>query len=385
MRSFFVAALVLAAGLPAGASTIVVHRGGSIRAAIASASSGDRILVRPGTYHEGAPGDLNALTITKSDIELVGDDGEEPVVLENAGGQSYGVWVSPADSTGPGPQSDGEHPPCGLEGSSLHGFAIRGFTVRGFAEHGVHLACVDGFAITGNHADQNGVYGLFPVVSRNGIVAGNVVTNTITDAAIYVGQSDGVLIAGNVVHDNLLGLEVENSRHCAVLGNHAFHNTLGIFVDILPFLERKTQESTVVAHNHVHDNNRPNTANPGDLLSVLPSGLGILVAGGHGTSVVDNRVRSNGFAGIAVASLCLGLALQGNPCSGLDIDPDPVNDRIAGNRLENNGTVPQPDPFFDALRADLIWDGSGAGNCWSRNVFATSTPAQLPACLQDDR
>jgi hypothetical protein len=55
-------------------------------------------LVRPGTYHEGAPGDLNALTITKNDIELVGDDGEEPVVLENAGGQSYGVWVSPADS-----------------------------------------------------------------------------------------------------------------------------------------------------------------------------------------------------------------------------------------------------------------------------------------------
>jgi hypothetical protein len=96
-------------------------------------------------------------------------------------------------------------------------------------------------------------------------------------------------------------------------------------------------------------------------------------------------VRGNGFAGIAVASLCLGLALQGIPCTGLDIDPDPVNDRIAGNRLENNGTVPQPDPFFDALRADLIWDGSGAGNCWSRNVFATSTPAQLPACLQDDR
>jgi parallel beta-helix repeat protein len=387
MRSFFIAVLVLGAALPAWARTIVVHRGGSIRAAIAQAAPGDRILVRPGTYHEGAPGDLNALTITKSDIELVGaseDDGEEAVVLENAGHQSFGVWVSPADSAGPKPQADDEHPPCGLNGSSLRGFKIHGFTVRGFGNHGVHLACVDGFAITGNHADHNGVYGIFPVVSRHGIVAGNVVTNTMTDAAIYVGQSDGVLIIGNRVHDNLLGLEVENSRHCAVIGNRVFGNTLGIFVDILPFLERKTQESTVVAHNDVHDNNRPNTANPGDLLSVLPPGLGILVAGGHGTSVVENRVRGNGFAGIAVVSLCLGLALQGNPCTGLDIDPDPVNNRIVGNRLKNNGTVRQPDPLFDALRADLIWDGSGTGNCWSRNVFASSTPAQLPACPKDD-
>ncbi len=382
MRFSFVAALVLAAGLPARARTIVVHRGGSIRAAIAAASSGDRIVVLPGTYREGAAGDLNALTITKSGLELVGasEDEQHPVVLENAGGQGYGVWVSPANSAGPGPQSDGEHPPCGLDGSTLKGFALHGFTVRGFANHGVHLACVDGFAITGNHADQNGIYGLFPIVSRHGVVAGNVVTNTATDAGIYVGQSDDVLLLGNDVHDNLLGLEVENSRRCAVIGNRAYGNTLGIFVDILPFLERSTQETTVVAHNRVHDNNRPNTANPGDLLSVLPAGLGILVAGGHGTSVFENQVRGNGFAGIAVASLCLGLALQGLPCTGLDIDPDPVDDRIVGNRLEGNGTVPLADPFFDALRADLIWDGSGTGNCWSRNLFATSTPAQLPAC-----
>jgi hypothetical protein len=61
-----------------------------------------------------------------------------------------------------------------------------------------------------------------------------------------------------------------------------------------------------------------------------------------------------------------------------------VNNRIVGNRLKNNGTVRQPDPLFDALRADLIWDGSGTGNCWSRNVFASSTPAQLPACPKDD-
>ena len=93
-----------------------------------------------------------------------------------------------------------------------------------------------------------------------------------------------------------------------------------------------------------------------------------------------NDVRNNGFAGIAVSSLCLGLALQGQGCDGLGIDPDPVNDRILANRLIENGTVPLANPFFEALRADLIWDGSGTGNCWSGNRFATSTPPELPAC-----
>jgi len=383
MRSILWLAILLAGALPASARTIVVQEGGSIRAALARASSGDRVEVLPGTYREGNEGDLNALTITRGGIALVGKPREgRPVVLQSKSGQSYGVWVSPANSAGPGNQDDPEHPACGgPDPATLKGFSIRGFTVRGFAEHGVHLACVDGFSITDNHADQNAVYGLFPIRSRNGVMAGNLVTDTETDAAIYVGQSDNVLITGNVVHDNLLGIEVENSGRCAVIGNHAYGNTMGIFVDILPFLQRGTQEDTLVAFNSVHDNNRPNTADPQDLLGILPTGIGILVAGGKSTTVLMNDVRKNGFAGIAVSSLCLGLALQGQGCEGLGIDPDPVNDRILANRLVENGTVPLPDlPFFDALRADLIWDGSGTGNCWSGNRLATSTPPDLPAC-----
>jgi parallel beta-helix repeat protein len=373
-------ALLLASSAPASARTIVVHPGDSIRAAVARASPGDRVEVLPGTYREGAPGDLNALTISTEGLALVGRSRPgHPVVLESAGAQGYGLWVSPADSAGPGPQSDDEHPPCGLAGTVLRGFSLAGFTVRGFAEHGVHLACVDGFSLTGNRAEDNGVYGLFPVVSRNGVLAGNLVTRTATDAGIYVGQSDRVLVAGNVAHDNELGIEIENSRNCAAIGNQVFGNTLGLFVDILPFLERKTQEATLVAFNSVHDNNRANTASPEDLLGVLPPGLGILVAGGQGTTVAANDVRDNGFAGIAVASLCLGLALQGNACTGLDIDPDPSGDRVLGNRLARNGTASLPPPF-DALAADLVWDGSGTDNCWSANQFRTSVPPELPAC-----
>lgn len=376
--------LALAVGLspvPLLARTIVVHPGHSIRAALQQAKPGDRVQVLPGLYHEGAAGDLSALTIDTDAIELVGvPSPARPVVLENAGGQSFGIWVSPADSAGPGPQSDPEHPPCGLSGAKLDGFSLSGITVRGFAVHGVHLACVDGFSMTNNVADGNGVYGLFPVVSRNGVMSNNEALNTATDAAIYVGQSDNVLITANRVHDNLLGIEVENSRHCAVTANEVYGNTFGIFVDILPFLERNTQESTFVAFNRVLDNNRANTGEPGDLLAALPPGIGILLAGADSTTVSANTVTGNQYVGVAVVSLCLAFALQGQPCEGLDIEPNSDRNRIVGNVVLGNATVPLPDPLLDSLRADLAWDGSGTDNCWKSNTFATSVPPGLPVC-----
>src|SRR6266849_3215176 len=210
IRFLLAASLLLAiAAFPASARTLVVHPGGSIRATLASALPGDRIEVLPGVYKEGAPGDLNALTITIDRIELLGRSTPgNPVVLENAGGQSFGVWVSPANSAGPGPEADDEHPPCGFDGSRIHGFSIRGFTLRGFQKHGLHLACVDGFTISNNVSEDKAVYGLFPVLSRNGLLSSNVVRGTELDAGIYVGQSDSVVIANNRAENNLIGLEV---------------------------------------------------------------------------------------------------------------------------------------------------------------------------------
>jgi parallel beta-helix repeat protein len=381
MRSFIGLGVLLAV-MPAFARTLVVQPGGSIQTAVNSASAGDRIVVHPGTYVETASPDI-ALTITSDGIELVGlSKPGHPVILENAGTQSYGVWVSPENSL-PVLGGDDENPPCDHPETAavLNGFSIRGFTIRGFAVHGVHLACVNRFSIVDNRSEGNLVYGLFPVLSRHGLMAGNIVTGTTLDAAVYVGQSDDVLITGNEIHDSLLGIEIENSRHCAAVANEVHDNTAGILVDLLPFLRRDTQRSTLVAFNSVHRNNRKNDAKEG-LLSVLPAGSGIVVVGGHGTTVLANDVRSNGFTGIAVASLCFGWDRLRDvpPCKGLPIDPEPRNDQIIGNRLKGNGKTRQSDPTFDAIRADLIWDGSGTGNCWSGNRFSTSSPQQLPAC-----
>jgi parallel beta-helix repeat protein len=380
-RAGLIVALMLNTAAATEARVWTVHLGESISAAISKAHPGDRIDVMPGIYHEGHPGDLNAVTITTDGIDLVGlSHGNQPVVLESAGGQSYGVWVSPLDSTGPIAEQNDERPPCASNGSTIRGFSIRGFTLRGFAEHGLHLACVNGFLISETVSEDNGVYGIFPVTSRLGVLTNNTVRGTIRDAGIYVGQSDNVLIAGNESVDNLIGIEVENSRHVAVVDNQSSNNTIGIFVNVLFNLVELTQETTLVARNDVHDNNRPNTSSPDDITALSPPGLGILLIGGDRTTVSENTVTNNGFAGIAVSSRCLTFTLQGQPCPPLDVDPNPDHNRILRNRSTGNGTISTGNPVLDNLRGDLVWDGSGMDNCWLGNIFATSIPAVLPAC-----
>ena len=381
LRAVLIIALLLSSGWAAEARTLTVHPGESIGAAISKAHPGDRIDVMPGVYHEGRPGDLNALTITVDRIAIVGlSRPNQPVVLENAGGQSFGIWVSPLDSTGPVAEENNEEPPCASNGSTIHGFLVRGFTLRGFDRHGLHLACVDGFLIDRNAAENNGVYGLFPVTSRHGALTNNTVRGTARDAGIYVGQSDDVLITGNESTDNLIGIEVELSRNVAVIDNQSSSNTIGIFVDVLFGKIELTQETTLIAHNAVDDNNRPNTSNPGDITAIFPPGLGILLVGADTTTVTENDVTHNGFAGIAVTSLCLAFTLQGQACPPLDVDPNPDHNRIVRNRSTGNGTISTGNSVLDSFRGDLVWDGSGVDNCWQDNKFATSIPAVLPAC-----
>src|SRR5207247_10582881 len=129
--------LPLAGGSTAGAKTVVVRSGASIQAALDAAPAGTTIRVEPGTYHEA--GATRAVTVTKDGIRLVAAARPgRPVVLEQSGTQTQGIWVSPADSLTP---ADVELPPCGVSGLRLAGFQLPGFTVRGLGRLRVSPAC----------------------------------------------------------------------------------------------------------------------------------------------------------------------------------------------------------------------------------------------------
>ena len=364
------------------AMTVTVHPGESIQAAINAAPANATVFVEPGVYHE-SPAGPSAVVISKDGIQLVGQSTPgHPVVLENAGGQMNGIVVSPTDSVSIShDEHPGEHPPCGDNGHMLRGFTLTGFTVRGFDQFGVYLACVDGFTLSQNFTDADQLYGLFPVRSHNGTMSNNEAQGTSLDAALYVGQSDHVTISGNSTHGNLLGLEIENSSDITATNNQVFDNTLGIIADVMSGLQKKDQVNVMIANNDVHDNNRPNTGQAEDT-EQTPPGTGLVVLGGSMVTVQNNRVSNNGFAGIIVASFCTGTTACSVP---IDIDPNPTDTRIVNNELGNNGKTPPADPLEAALAADLVWDNTGTGNCWTGNTASATAkilggPRLLPTC-----
>ncbi len=383
---------VLAIGLVSGCgesdtasaptATLTVHPGESIQAAIKKAPANATIYVQPGVYHESADAS-SAVVISEDGIQLIGQPApDQPVVLENSGGQMNGIVVSPVDSSTISPKEEhpGEHPPCGQNGNLIHGFFLQGFTVRGFDQFGVYLACVDGFTLNQNFTDADQLYGLFPVRSHNGTMSNNEAQNTSLDAALYVGQSDHIRVAGNSTHDNLLGLEIENSSDVTATSNQVFNNTLGLIADVMPGLQKTDQTNITITDNDVHDNNHPNTGNPSDTQGTTPPGTGLVILGGSSVTVQNNRVSNNGFAGIIVASYCTEVS----PCSTLDMDPDPKNDRILDHTLSGNGTMPPSNPLEASLAGDLVWDKTGTSNCWAGNTPSATVKilggSQLPAC-----
>ncbi|HYU09054.1 MAG TPA: parallel beta-helix domain-containing protein [Gemmatimonadales bacterium] len=328
-----------------GMSGAIVPAGGSIQSAIDAAAPGAVIQISAGTYHE-------ALTVAKPRITLVG---RGTVVIENPGDAEDGIDVEDAGD----------------------GFVLANVTVRGFDENGVKLDHVNVFLLYNVRAEDDGEYGLFPVFSSNGVIQNCSATGH-SDTGIYVGQSHHVLMVGNVASGNVNGLEIENSSDVLAVGNESFDNVAGILVVLLPGLDVKTSSNIFVRGNRVHDNNHVNFATPGEIESFVPSGAGILVVGTDRTSVVGNIVTGNQFTGIAVGSTLLLGALAGLPPEAFaDIEPNPDGARILGNTVTGNGGE-SPIPFLPAV--DLLWDGSGIGNCWRGNTYATSVPDPLPAC-----
>jgi parallel beta-helix repeat protein len=335
-----------------GKPDYIVHKNGSIQAVVNAAKPGSLIHIEPGTYTE-------AITVTQPGIKLVGLNGThgEGVIIQNPGNEETGITV----------QKD------------ANGFSLVNVTIQNFTENGVFLSHVDGFYIAHVSTVNNGEYGIFPVFCSHGTIELCTASGQ-ADTGIYVGQSSDVIIRLNTVFDNVNGIEAENAHNIVITLNSAYNNTLGIFADLLPGKTITTASDITIQGNIVKNNNHPNFSSPDDLAAVVPSGIGILVLGTDRVTVEKNVVSGNNFTGITVFStLVLGTLAGLPPAAFADIEPNPDGTKVRGNLLANNGGAPPVLPI-PLPGVDLLWDGSGQGNCWSTNVFKTSYPSQLPLC-----
>ena len=220
---------------------------------------------------------------------------------------------------------------------------------------------------SGEPDSGNGAYGLYPVLCSEVYIDG-VYAYGASDAGIYVGQSDKVILKNSVAEGNVAGIEIENTTNADVFDNEAFDNTGGILVFDLPGLT-KTGNSVRIFNNNVHDNNRTNFAPPGNIVGNVPAGTGSMILSTKGVEVFDNTFTGNNFAGVMVASY---LFVNSDPKDN-SYNPFPDNIYIHGNSHQMTGApnLDQPEAIlpimglmqlYQLTPSDILLDGIFLGN-----------------------
>ena len=210
---------------------------------------------------------------------------------------------------------------------------------------------------------NNGAYGIYPVQTTNTLVEGSVAIGA-SDAGIYVGQSQHVVVRNNRAEFNVAGIEIENTIHADVYDNVATNNTGGILVFNMPQIPQRGH-STRVYENEVFANNTANFAAPGTAVSGVPKGSGVIINSNDRVEIFNNRVRDNDTANILISSY-FSANYAGQQEVADEFDPYPEEIYIYDNDFSGGGDAPGSDYLVavrdavygpDGAYPDIIWDG----------------------------
>ncbi|CAH1000611.1 hypothetical protein LEM8419_01745 [Neolewinella maritima] len=294
----------------------------------------------------------------------------------------------------------------GLRISNSRDIVLEDFTVEDAAGDNIKVMDTDGItfrrvkvAWTGAIDDENGAYGFYPVLCTNVLIEDCVAMGA-SDAGVYVGQSQDVVVRGNEVYQNVAGIESENSSRVQIYDNHCYDNTGGILVFNLPGLTRYGN-GVEVFNNKVIDNNRRNFGVKGSIVSTIPAGTGMLVLATKDVAIHGNQLRDHGTLQVGIISYDLVDGMNGGePATALpddsglravetnyrDIaayDPYPANIRLYNNTYSNDRWLPKLGSDFGKLFLtklgpnipDVAYDG-----IWPADREAP----QAAVCVEED-
>ena len=206
---------------------------------------------------------------------------------------------------------------------------------------------------TGGYATDNGAYGIYPVQTTNVLIEDSIAIGA-SDAGIYVGQSNNIIVRNNLAEFNVAGIEIENSIGADVYGNVTSNNTGGILIFNLPGLSQRGSH-TRVYNNTIVANNTENFAPAGSTVSVTPAGSGVVIMANDQVEVFENTIEDNRSSNIIVASsFTVDIDGEGDPI----FDGYPEGIYIHDNQLSGGGN--EPDGILAALKAIAFPDGDGA-------------------------
>jgi parallel beta-helix repeat protein len=211
---------------------------------------------------------------------------------------------------------------------------------------------------TNGPSSSNGAYGLYPVESQNVLIDGCVAIGA-SDAGIYVGQSQNIIVRNSRAEFNVAGIEIENSYYADVHNNIATNNTGGILIFDLPSLPQQRGHHVRVFNNQSVGNNTDNFAPEGNIVGEVPRGTGIIIMANSDVEIFDNTIGENDTVNIAVVT-------YGSETDDDQYYPHPKSIQIHGNEFGSTGHNPDTSKgdlaqmLYDLSGGnmpDIFWDG----------------------------
>lgn len=237
-------------------------------------------------------------------------------------------------------------------------FVIEDLAVEDSPADGIKVEGSNGVTIrrvrmewTNGPDENNGAYGFYPVQSRNVLIEDSRVRGA-SDAGVYVGQSEVIIVRRNYVWENVAGIEIENSKFADVYDNETRGNTGGILVFDLPGPPIQGGEATRVFDNIIVENNEPNFAPAGNIVGLVPAGTGLMIMANDDIEAFGNTITGNQSAGIVIVSYYI----NDRGVSKETYDPVPEKIYIHDNEISDNGD--EPDGLAAAI-AGIVFDGEG--------------------------
>lgn len=242
---------------------------------------------------------------------------------------------------------------------------LRDFAVENAKGDAIKVKGVDGISFirvrtewTGGPSSENGAYGLYPVESKNVLIDSCVAIGA-SDAGIYVGQSENIIVKNSIAEFNVAGIEIENSYYADVFNNYASNNTGGILVFDLPDIPQQGGHHIRVFNNKSVNNNTDNFAPEGNIVGEVPRGSGIIIQANSHVEIFDNDIGDNDTINIAVVT-------YGYATDDESYYPHPRAIQIHGNRFGRSGYNPDLETgelakiLFEISGGDMpdiFWDG----------------------------
>jgi parallel beta-helix repeat protein len=238
---------------------------------------------------------------------------------------------------------------------------------------------------TGGSKTTNGAYGIYPVKSKNVLIEDSASFGA-SDAGIYVGQSQNVIVRRNRAEKNVAGIEIENTIGADVYENTATGNTGGILVFNMPNLSQPGN-STRVFRNKSFSNNLGNFAAKGAAVASVPAGSGVVVNSNPKVEIFDNDIADNKTANLIISSY-FSTNYYNRPGVDPKYDPYPRAIYVYGNRFKGGGDSPDGMELktlkvamfgLNGHYPDILWDGYQD----SKNLVNGLPPAEERICIQN--